>query len=162
MMIAWFVPCATPLIRKRPPPTPVFQKSYCVSVSPSGSLAVNRVDAAIEVCPLLRTTSDDVSVTTAPTSMGAVTAKLLDHGPHCVPSLVLILLRHRARWPVRVNLRAQQGHRGSRVRAIATANLRCSVAIESGTCRCGRIGGAAGSVTGGKGRYFEPPEETRS
>src|SRR5579864_4868156 len=74
----------------------------------------------------------------------------------------LILLRHRARWPVRVNLRAQQGHRGSRVRAIATANLRCSVAIESGTCRCGRIGGAAGSVTGGKGRYFEPPEETRS
>jgi hypothetical protein len=61
----------------------------------------------------------------------------------------LILLRHRARRLVRANLRAQHGHRGSRLRPIATANLRCSVAIESGTCRCGRIGGAAGSVTTG-------------
>jgi hypothetical protein len=29
------------------------------------------------------------------------------------------------------------------------------VAIELGTWRCGLIGGAAGSVTGGKGRFRE-------
>src|SRR5437868_3791891 len=40
------VPSATPLSRKRPPPAPVFRKSYWVTVSPSASLAVNRLDAA--------------------------------------------------------------------------------------------------------------------
>ena len=44
----------------------------------------------------------------------------------------LILLRHRARRLFRVKLRAQCGHRGS-VRAIATINLRWTVAIELGT-----------------------------
>ena len=53
------------------------------------------------------------------------------------------------------------GHRG-RVRAIATTNRRWSVAIELGTCRCGLIGGAAGSVTFGNSRSFEHPGATRS
>ena len=60
----------------------------------------------------------------------------------------LILLHHKAWRVARVKLRAQHGHLGS-VRAIATASLRWMVAIELGTWRCGRIGGAAGSVTVG-------------
>src|SRR5262249_7976467 len=74
---------------------------------------------------------------------------------------LLVLLRHRARRGFCVKLGAQHGHRG-RARAMATASLRWSVAIESGTCRWGRIGGAAGSVTNGKGRYFELPGGMRS
>src|SRR3954466_12345856 len=44
---------------------------------------------------------------------------------------------------------AQHGHR-SRLRARATVSLLRTVAIEFGTCRSGRIGGAAGSITCGK------------
>jgi hypothetical protein len=73
----------------------------------------------------------------------------------------LILLCHKLRRVFRVKRRAQHGHRG-RVRAIATINIRCTVAIELGTCRWGRIGGAAGSVTTGNGRFREPPGATRS
>src|SRR6516165_11916418 len=36
------------------------------------------------------------------------------------------------------------------------------VAIEFGTWRCGRIGGAAGSVTTGKGRFFDCSGAIRS
>src|SRR3954449_8281351 len=49
---------------------------------------------------------------------------------------------------------AQHGHR-SRLWARATVSLRRMVAIEFGTCRSGRIGGAAGSITGGKVKCFE-------
>src|SRR5271165_1891655 len=49
----------------------------------------------------------------------------------------------------------QCGHRTS-ICAIATASKRRIVAIELGTWRWGLIGGAAGSVTTGKGRFFEP------
>src|SRR5215470_3260597 len=49
-------------------------------------------------------------------------------------------------------VRAQHGHRGS-LRAIATTIARWTVAIELGTWRCGRSGGAAGSVTSGNGRF---------
>src|ERR1700758_1172847 len=73
----------------------------------------------------------------------------------------LVLLHHKAWRGFRLNWRAQHGHRG-RVRAIATANLRWSVAIELGTCRSGRIGGAAGSVTTGNARFLEDPGGTRS
>src|SRR3712207_1293726 len=44
---------------------------------------------------------------------------------------------------------AQHGHR-SRPRARATVSLRRMVAIEFGTCRSGRIGGASGLITWGK------------
>src|SRR5215208_7191374 len=43
----------------------------------------------------------------------------------------------------------QHGHR-SRLRARATVSLLRTDAIEFGTCRSGRIGGAAGSITCGK------------
>jgi hypothetical protein len=54
-------------------------------------------------------------------------------------------------------LRAQY-HRGS-IRAIAKTSRRWSVAIEFGTCRWGPIGGAAGSVTAGNGRFRKHAEE---
>src|SRR5215204_5209638 len=62
----------------------------------------------------------------------------------------LVLLRHERVWCG--GLRkwvAQHGHR-SRLWARATVSLRRMVAIEFGTCRSGRIGGAAGSITCGK------------
>src|SRR3954470_23000786 len=49
---------------------------------------------------------------------------------------------------------AQHGHR-SRLRARATVSLRRMVAIEFGTCRSGRIGGTAGSITWGKANRRE-------
>src|SRR3954452_19399078 len=49
---------------------------------------------------------------------------------------------------------AQHGHR-SRLRARATVSLLRTVAIEFGTCRSGRIGGAAGSITWGKAKRRE-------
>src|SRR5246500_4370520 len=55
----------------------------------------------------------------------------------------------------------QHWHR-CRVIAIATANKRWMVAIELGTWRCGRIGGAAGSGTAGKGRFFDCSGAMRS
>src|SRR5215208_866175 len=48
----------------------------------------------------------------------------------------------------------QHGHR-SRLRARATVSLLRTVAIEFGTCRSGRIGGAAGSITCGKAKRPE-------
>src|SRR3954463_10978312 len=67
----------------------------------------------------------------------------------------LVLLRHERGWCG--GLRkwvAQHGHR-SRLWARATVSLRRMVAIEVGTCRSGRIGGAAGSITCGKANRFE-------
>jgi hypothetical protein len=75
--------------------------------------------------------------------------------------MTLVLLCHKLRRGFRVKRRAQQGHRGS-IRAMATINIRCTVAIELGMCRWGRIGGAAGSVTTGNGRFREPPGATWS
>src|SRR3954452_492830 len=49
---------------------------------------------------------------------------------------------------------AQHGHR-SRLRARATVSLLRTVAIEFGTCRSGRIGGVAGSITWGKANRRE-------
>src|SRR3954467_8631217 len=49
---------------------------------------------------------------------------------------------------------AQHGHR-SRLRARATVSLLRTDAIEFGTCRSGRIGGAAGSITCGKAKRRE-------
>src|SRR5215813_3664714 len=66
----------------------------------------------------------------------------------------LVLLDHKFRRWFRGIRRMQHWHRG-RVGAIATANRRWIVAIEFGTWRCGRIGGAAGSVTAGNGRFFD-------
>src|SRR3954449_11005795 len=67
----------------------------------------------------------------------------------------LVLLRHERAWCG--GLRkwvAQHGHL-SRLWARATVSLRRMVAIEFGTCRSGRIGGAAGSITRGKANRFE-------
>src|SRR4051812_15649946 len=69
--------------------------------------------------------------------------------------LTIVLLRHEREWCG--GLRkcvAQHGHR-SRLWARTTVSLRRMVAIEFGTCRSGRIGGAAGSITGGKVKCFE-------
>jgi hypothetical protein len=55
----------------------------------------------------------------------------------------------------------QHGHRDRRW-AGATVRRRRMVAIEFGTWRSGRSGGAAGSVTGGNAKFFEPPGGTRS
>src|SRR4051812_34525911 len=68
---------------------------------------------------------------------------------------VIVLLRHERVWCG--GLRkwvAQHGHR-SRLWARATVSLRRMVAMEFGTCRSGRIGGAAGSITGGKVNRLE-------
>src|SRR5260221_1856088 len=66
----------------------------------------------------------------------------------------LILLCHKFHLWLRGRRRRQHGHRG-RVFAIARASARRIVAIELGTCRCGRIGGASGSVITGKGIFFD-------
>ena len=66
----------------------------------------------------------------------------------------LVLLCHKFCRCLRDDRRMQHWHR-CRVIAIATANKRWMVAIELGTWRCGRIGGAAGSVTSGKGKFFD-------
>jgi hypothetical protein len=74
--------------------------------------------------------------------------------------LRLVLLCHKLRRIFCGGLRAQHGHRGS-LRAIATTIARWTVAIELGTWRCGRSGGAAGSVTSGNGRFREAFGATR-
>src|SRR5258708_7851385 len=66
----------------------------------------------------------------------------------------LVLLCHKFHLWLRGRRRRQHGHRG-RVFAIARASARRIVAIELGTCRCGRIGGASGSVITGKGIFFD-------
>ena len=48
----------------------------------------------------------------------------------------------------------QHWHRGG-VRAMARAITTRMEAIELGTWRSGRIGGAAGSITGGNGRFLD-------
>src|SRR6185437_2948576 len=73
----------------------------------------------------------------------------------------LILLDHKfRRWLGDIG-RMQHWHR-CRVGAIATANKRWMVAIEFGTWRWGRIGGAAGSITAGNGRFFDCSGTIRS
>src|SRR5215210_3900762 len=74
---------------------------------------------------------------------------------HLFPDGPLVLLRHERVWCG--GLRkwvAQHGHR-SRLWARATVSLRRMVAIEFGTCRSGRIGGAAGAITRGKANRRE-------
>src|SRR5207302_638310 len=78
---------ARPLTRKCPPPPPVSQRSYWVIGSPSGSLAVNK-DNAAKTCPGLAVMFELLSVTTGGIStLCAVTMKLGDHALHCLPSL---------------------------------------------------------------------------
>src|SRR5712671_2564590 len=66
----------------------------------------------------------------------------------------LVLLCHKFRLWLRGRRRRQHWHR-CKVVAIATTNMRRIVAIELGTWRCGRIGGASGSITTGNGRFFD-------
>src|ERR1700746_838432 len=73
----------------------------------------------------------------------------------------IVLLCHKFCRCLRDNRRMQHWHR-CRVIAIATANKRWMVAIELGTWRCGRIGGAAGSGTDGKGIFFDSSGAMRS
>src|SRR5215472_6457692 len=74
---------------------------------------------------------------------------------------VLILLRHKFLGDRPRMGAAQHGHRNS-VLASATINLRRIVAIEFGTWRSVRNGGTSGSVTVGKGKFFEQRGGTRS
>ena len=66
-----------------------------------------------------------------------------------------VLLDHKFRRRLGCMRCMQQHWHRCRVAAIATLRKRRMVAIELGTWRCGRIGGAAGSVTTGKRRFFD-------
>ena len=67
----------------------------------------------------------------------------------------LIVLRHELRRRLRPAVGvAQQGHRGN-ARAMPTMRRRRMLAMELGTWRSGRSGGASGSVTRGNGRLRE-------
>ena len=74
----------------------------------------------------------------------------------------LIVLRQKVQrvGPVPIGL-AQQGQRDRSVTRL-TLRRRRSVVIECGTWRSGRSGGASGSVTLGKGRFFEDMSGARS
>ena len=63
----------------------------------------------------------------------------------------LVLLCHKF---LRSKVCWQHGHRGS-VREIARAMAMRTEVIEFGTLRSGRIGGSAGSITCGKGMFFD-------
>src|SRR5580658_3075605 len=73
----------------------------------------------------------------------------------------LVLLRHKWRVLLRAIFRTQQGHLDKRL-ARATIIRRRRVAIELGMWRSGLIGGASGSVTGGKAKLREPRGGKRS
>ena len=79
-----------------------------------------------------------------------------------LPDTILVLLRHRflRGASVRIGV-AQHGHRDSLLTR-STINLFRMVAIEFGTWRCVRSGGASGSVTVGNGKFLEPRGATRS
>ena len=74
---------------------------------------------------------------------------------------LLVLLRHKfLRWGfLRIGF-VQHGHLDSLLMS-AVIRRRRIVAIEFGTCRSGRSGGASGSVTLGKDRCFEERGGTR-
>src|SRR6266571_4799108 len=81
---------------------------------------------------------------------------------HTFPDRALVLLRHKFLCGVDLAIgAAQHGHRGNVVTR-AAISLRRIVAIEFGTCRSGRSGGASGSVTAGNGKFREPLGGTRS
>ncbi len=77
-------------------------------------------------------------------------------------TLRLVLLRHEPISLLTFSLAAvQQGQRGKRLMS-ATAMRLCMLAMEFGTWRSGRIGGASGLITCGKSRFFEPRGAGRS
>ena len=79
-----------------------------------------------------------------------------------LPPLALIVLRHkfRRRGFMAVGL-AQHGQR-DKVATRPALRRRRIVAIELGTCRSGRSGGASGSVTLGKGKFLDDMPGSRS
>src|SRR4029077_5917181 len=80
-MLPWFIGSGASLTSHRPPASPpVFQKSYCIIGSPSGSLAMNRVEAAKDVTKLTKLW---IGVTTGPGSV----ALMALHAPNWMPSL---------------------------------------------------------------------------
>src|SRR5580658_8871218 len=83
------------------------------------------------------------------------------HGNGKTGCEVLVLLRHKWRVLLRAIFRTQQGHLDKRL-ARATIIRRRRVAIELGMWRSGLIGGASGSVTGGKAKLREPRGGKRS
>src|ERR1700694_284090 len=74
-----------------------------------------------------------------------------------MPRFLLVVLRHdfRRHFWSRAGV-AQQGQRGKRC-AMPTMRRRRRVAIESGTCRSGRSGGASGSPTLGNCNLVDMP-----
>jgi hypothetical protein len=82
--------------------------------------------------------------------------------PDYFVAFLLVLLHHKFRRDVFLPIEAaQQGHR-DRDLTSATIKRRRMVAIEFGTWRSGRNGGASGSVTVGNGKFLEPRRGTRS
>jgi len=73
----------------------------------------------------------------------------------------IVLLRHKLRRERVKFLAAQHGHR-DRMATSLTISCRRSVAMEFGTWRSGRSGGASGSVTLGKGKLREENFGNRS
>ena len=83
-------------------------------------------------------------------------------GDVAAPAFLLVLLHHKfLREGFLAIGAAQHGHR-DRVLTSATINCRRMVAIEFGTWRSGRNGGASGSVTVGNGKVLEQRGGTRS
>src|SRR5437667_4856865 len=74
---------------------------------------------------------------------------------------LLVLLCHKRMDLLRWIFRVQHGHLDRRL-ASATTNRRRRVAIEFGMWRSGLIGGASGSMTGGKLKRREASGGTRS
>ena len=67
--MSWLIGCVAPLTTKCSPPPPASQKWYWVIASPSGSLAVNSVEAA-KLCPRLAVMLALVGVTAGGVSTG--------------------------------------------------------------------------------------------
>src|SRR5882762_5613661 len=80
---------------------------------------------------------------------------------HAFPDHALVLLSQKFRRRFLCIGAAQHGHLGN-VLARATIRRCRIVAIEFGTCRWVRSGGASGSVTVGNGRCLERPGGTRA
>ncbi|HWN50990.1 MAG TPA: transporter substrate-binding domain-containing protein [Xanthobacteraceae bacterium] len=135
------------------PPYVVYESTYLVRAG-SDIKALGDVDrrgirvGAIEGTATSRTVAKSLrraSLATFPKPEAA--AGLLGKGE-------LALLCHKFHLWLRGRRRRQHGHR-ERAFAIAKASARRIVAIELGTCRCGRSGGASGSVITGKGIFFD-------
>jgi hypothetical protein len=87
-------------------------------------------------------------------SLGIPTTAAWDHTKDTKNLSVLVVLRHKLRRARPCVFTAQHGQR-ERLATSLTISRRRRVAIEFGTWRSGRSGGASGSITFGKGKFRE-------